>query len=1479
MVAVVQVRSDVYLHNPRGSNNKLSEQSNNAQNQERLFDSQNNAAGGYQIGDACTNVCQDENNNYDDTKLGAMQGRLTYYHGSELYIEWAAQHGCGLNQPNVICQMILQYMCENDNPSLNSLRDGTKRGNQNTAGGEEEPPTELDAAEPALGQHEPLQFYLDCKARERQKGLYTADQNVRNDRGATATRQNPNGNQANNRHGLECPEERDYYPYWHPTPWHDIAILTDESPRRCAYYQQESQNVRAKGYCTEAVHNNQEACVDAGAEWKEQPAFGEPAPECVSGVSSRDNHNGNARGGKPNYYLWKIPDHIPEGRCVLRLRYNITTGDFRPKSIANKEGPATSELDVGDDYFHVDKAMNDPNPGQRRRAVFKGGPPILPQDPVGDWLDLGEEHRLQLQVNTNQYGRTFQDRTHTFIIKSRPSDVSSSARIVNYNVRGRRGNIVQVYPSVEYDFVPQDLTVEVGDYLHFQWTGSDANNQGNAGNGRTGTDRSNLVQVSESEENVPLAWTEHTLLHNAKADPSAGAKALITKFAYINQQTNLCNVDENNQNSVENCKQLNGATATFDGGLVQMQTVGAHKVVSTRNNDFSNRSQKATINVVPRSWSTEEVIAVIGAALVFTALLAYLSIAVYAYRTPSSWLFSKRHRPRFCVLRYLVGQQRFNAAIDKRKAWKREEREKWKAFNAKPGEGTNPKTASNPTDKENKEDKDDKDGMADPARVSKRSKCLNCLVAIGLGEGQRVVMLILLLLNLTSFLAGFLLHTGLGFQASIAYPLAKGAGFALDMDLAILLLPTLKSLQTAMRGKGGRAREWIPLDDPISFHIAVATLVATNSFVHVCAHFVHMALIAGSPDFQTDPLVAWDLTAEEELSGTPIESLILTRANFTGLLITTFMCVIYVTALPSVRRATCCLARRCGGFRLFQQAHSIWPIVYLLLLIHTTPRFWIWMFFPAIFVAVDRILLTQRQRYPAVLESARLLLFDVIHLTFEIPENFTYQAGQYVMLYWKGEWHPFTLTSAPEEQHLTLHIRASSSLDWCSALRRHLLVEAPKAAQGVAAIEAAKEPSPGTTIEYEKLVMPSGKVCCKAMPTESSFRGTGSSDKVSLDVSFDRHRQATGTFRERAESTKTEDSVALMEKANLPPGTVELQLQGPFGAPAQRVWEFKTVMVVGAGIGVTPFVSILRSVQMRKQQQLLLRASGASGDVEAKSPKRHARKDATHCMAPPEAAGSEEADVAKVATAPEAASAAPAAGAEAAEVTTTPAALNAETLEKPEKSEKTEKTKKKKAAPVKNDPTGGILGLTEISPSVLGAKIDDEPPVEDESATMATPARAPRAPASSSKAKEKVAPESDHAMVERLVKEVIPVPERIHFYWIVRNQQELDWFYDLLATAVEGPAKDLVEVNLFTTGEIELSAVKQLKCVHHQFFGRPNWNRIFKGCKAQHLGDHIGVFLCGSPIIGQELARQSAKHSDPPDQQCRTRFSFFKEHF
>lgn len=78
---------------------------------------------------------------------------------------------------------------------------------------------------PTTGRHEPVAWWDNCKARERNKGLFIADQNVNGD-DATFTRQNPNGDDDNDRHGFECPEERDYWPYWHPTPWVDVAVLT-----------------------------------------------------------------------------------------------------------------------------------------------------------------------------------------------------------------------------------------------------------------------------------------------------------------------------------------------------------------------------------------------------------------------------------------------------------------------------------------------------------------------------------------------------------------------------------------------------------------------------------------------------------------------------------------------------------------------------------------------------------------------------------------------------------------------------------------------------------------------------------------------------------------------------------------------------------------------------------------------------------------------------------------------------------------------------------------------------------------------------------------------------------------------------------------------------------------------------------------------------------------------------------------------------
>ena len=193
------VFSDVYMQCNRGANNRLDEANRDRNNGNRMCDTQNNNRGGYNV------------------------GKLAYYVGESVPICWTNQHGSGEYQLKH-SEFILQYMCDA------KARDGTSR---TTIRDNPTQCTDFDCdRDVEYGRHESMEYYQYCKATSRNKGLFTANQNLGgNRRSRRHTRQNPQGT----RRGYECPEERDYYPWWGASPWIDIAIWTNQIERLIIY--------------------------------------------------------------------------------------------------------------------------------------------------------------------------------------------------------------------------------------------------------------------------------------------------------------------------------------------------------------------------------------------------------------------------------------------------------------------------------------------------------------------------------------------------------------------------------------------------------------------------------------------------------------------------------------------------------------------------------------------------------------------------------------------------------------------------------------------------------------------------------------------------------------------------------------------------------------------------------------------------------------------------------------------------------------------------------------------------------------------------------------------------------------------------------------------------------------------------------------------------------------------------------------------
>jgi len=460
LLGLIIVDADVYIHGCiRGSNNRNCRNDNNdrRRNGNRLFDSQNNDKGGYSCPRAYPFPAGSTNKATVDA-YGRISGTnvidtpvYTIYGGSVVQMEWTSQHGFGSN-PNLDTDAIWQYTTNTTNPLL---RDGTPITNDDGDNSNDEATgtiTEATVNDGRYGYHETLASFKLCSTTSRNKGLFIADQNLI---GKTArfTRQNPNSQAF----GFECPEERDYYPYWRPTAWHDIVLFTKNVSRCNTKLAPLSQNVNSKCQCylSTATANNpapitERECTEATgvwnctAPWNREQLCGygnskyscDAQPICVQAPYSRDNHLGNqvpdeGISSDPNdvsvnaaNFRWTVPEFLSTTKVVLRIRYNVSTYDF--------------DMDTTDSRFNgANSPVIDRTNREEQSYIDLGLAPSDASNP--------DVYKLGLAVNTDQYARTFQDRTYVFIVKPVPDENSSCrGRLINIGMRGKRGNIVQV---------------------------------------------------------------------------------------------------------------------------------------------------------------------------------------------------------------------------------------------------------------------------------------------------------------------------------------------------------------------------------------------------------------------------------------------------------------------------------------------------------------------------------------------------------------------------------------------------------------------------------------------------------------------------------------------------------------------------------------------------------------------------------------------------------------------------------------------------------------------------------------------------------------------------------------------------------------------------------------------------------------------------------------------------------------------------
>lgn len=364
---------------------------------------------------------------------------------------------------------------------------------------------------------------------------------------------------------------------------------------------------------------------------------------------------------------------------------------------------------------------------------------------------------------------------------------------------------------------------------------------------------------------------------------------------------------------------------------------------------------------------------------------------------------------------------------------------------------------------------------------------------------------------------------------------ARGSAACLNLNVMLILLPVCRKLITFIRGScmccpGFLRRQ---LDKNIMYHKYIAYMICFHTLIHISAHCFNFERFVESKD-ATDPrgvISSWPISPDGTWVN-PIrvsnpdatKELFKTVAGISGVIITLALILILSSSTEIIRRSY---------FELFWYTHHLFIIFFIGFVVHGTqmiirkqtnleahppkiclernncpdphfegssPTSWIWLVVPAVIYLIERI---------ARLASGlrRVVITKVVNHPSRVYElqlkkkGFSAGPGQYVVIQCpsvsKLEWHPFTLTSAPQDDYFSVHIRRVG--DWTNAVAKLCHVE------------------------------------------EGEFQEAWKMPRIYVD--------------------------------------------GPFGTASEDVFMYDVAVLIGCGIGITPFASVLKAIWYKVSQQ------------------------------------------------------------------------------------------------------------------------------------------------------------------------------------------------------------------------------------------------------------------------------------------------------